>query len=469
MAEIPASALDARDRKRFANAQLAMERGNAEYAVELCGSILEEQPACLEARRLLRKAQQRLYGEKSGSLNRVFTSVFGLAVAAVGNIYLKRDPAKALAMAEMTLNSDPYHAKALSLAARGAESLGLYETEAFCLETICDRYPDNADKLERLCEALINVGHTDKALSIAERLTTLRPSNTHVQELVKSASVAHSINKGKWADSDKDFRSKLKDQRESETLERANRVAADDSVQHSRIQDLLAQIHRDPQNLDVYKMLVRALIAQEDYDRALQWMDKAFALPQAEADATLRQLRSELRVRRLEQEIYDLRAKGEGDDPAFAERIREREDELKQLRLEEAEKLVSQFPNDYIQRFKYGELLLAHGDVDGAIQQFQISQRSPSLKMRSLVLLGKCFMAKGLYDLAHEQFETASEGVTVMDDFKKEVLYQLALCCENLKRKEEAMRHYKAIYSNDIGFRDVARKIDSFYGGKRRR
>ena len=103
------------------------------------------------------------------------------------------------------------------------------------------------------------------------------------------------------------------------------------------------------------------------------------------------------------------------------------------------------------------------GDIDAGIQQFQISQRSPSLRLKSLVLLGRCFMEKKLFDLALEQLQHAVEGINVMDDFKKEVLYLLAECYEKLERPEEAIEQFKAIYSNDIGYRDVAEKIDAFY------
>src|SRR5690606_34605561 len=134
----------------------------------------------------------------------------------------------------------------------------------------------------------------------------------------------------------------------------------------------------------------------EDYASALSWLDRAFLLPQAEGDVYLRQLRSDLSMKRLEAEIDQL-ARGEAPDAA---RIQDLERKLADLRLEEAGKLVEQFPNDYGQRLKYGQYLLDAGRLDEAIQQFQVSQRSPNLKSRSLVALGRSFMAKGLYDLA---------------------------------------------------------------------
>ncbi len=240
-------------------------------------------------------------------------------------------------------------------------------------------------------------------------------------------------------------------------------MVVDEEGGEERASDLMEAIHRDPQNVDNYKLLVRSYMNQEDFDAALRWLDKAFALPEAENDAPLRQLRSELRVNRVERELFDLKRElGSGDESE--EKARALEEELLSLKLEESRKLVDQFPNDYSQRFKYGSYLLESGNTDSAIQQFQISQRSPSLRLKSLVLLGKCFMAKGLYDLALEQLDQAGESLHTMDAFKMEVLYLLAQCYEKLDKPESAIEQYKSIYSSDISYRDVASKIDAFYG-----
>lgn len=463
MSIVPINSLDPRVQKQFANAKAAIDRGNYEYAVDICIRLLELHPACLEVRETLRDAQCSVYDHGKSFFGDLIKKGMCCAIAAWGRLNLKKKPALAMSLGERALSEFPYSTVALSLVAHGARSLSLSETEAFCLQGICDRFPDNATKLERLCKALIEVGNTDEALIVAERLMSLRPGNTDVQELVKSASVAHSINRGKWADKGQDFRSKLKNKEESEALEKANRVYEDRDTGSIRTQDLIEQVHGDPQNVDHYKNLVKALVAKEDFENAISWLDKAFKLPRAEADLYLRQIRSDLRLKKTEKELFLLRSDASVDEVQRAERMRELDSELAALKLDEAKKLVDHFPNDYGQRFKYGELLLRAGDIDTAIQQFQISQRSPSLKQRSHVLLGKCFIAKGLHDLALVQLEVAEEAAIVMDSFKKEVLYLIANCHEALGDQAAAIGKYKSIYASDIKFKDVASKIDAFY------
>jgi len=50
-----------------------------------------------------------------------------------------------------------------------------------------------------------------------------------------------------------------------------------------------------------------------------------------------------------------------------------------------------------------------------------------------------------------------------MDVLKKDIIYQLAECYEGMGRRQDAITEYKLIYSEDIGFRDVADKINAFY------
>ena len=122
----------------------------------------------------------------------------------------------------------------------------------------------------------------------------------------------------------------------------------------------------------------------------MEWLDKAFALPEAEADAPLRQLRSELKVNRVERELFDLRreiAENGGSD----EQLKALETELLELKLGESRKLVEQLPNDWSQRCKYGEYLFESGNI----------------------------MAKELFDLALEQLKQPAESLTVVDELKR--------------------------------------------------
>ncbi|MBK1878649.1 tetratricopeptide repeat protein [Pelagicoccus mobilis] len=466
MAEVPLKELDRRVRKQFENARIAVERGNFEYTIEICSSILAENPGCLEVRHLLRQAQQSVFAKQGrGFLLKSKLAVEVRTLVVYGKPYIKKNPGLAMQYGERALSRNPVDAGALSLVAAGAEELGLYETAVFCLQNICDSETKDFALMKRYCEALIQIGETNQAVSIAERLKQLKPENSIIQELVKSASVAHSINKGKWAEEEQDFRSKLRDEDLAGALERENRLIQDSDDLHGKARELVDAIHRDPQDLDLYKELVKVYLFTDEYREALVWLDKAAQLPQATADVVLKQLRSEIMIKATELDLQKLLNESKGDEDSV-ERIQKLEHDLELLKLEESRKLVEQFPNDYGQRLSFGELLLSAGQVDEAIREFQVAQRSNSLKQRAFVMLGRSFSKKRLFDLALEQFDQAIAETPGMDDFKKDVIYSSAECCEAIGDKEDAIRRYKLIYANDISFRDVANKIDRFYSSE---
>ena len=54
-------------------------------------------------------------------------------------------------------------------------------------------------------------------------------------------------------------------------------------------------------------------------------------------------------------------------------------------------------------------------DHDGAMQEFQMAQRNPQLKGPSLIRIGHCLAAKGLTEMAIENFDAALEACPRMD------------------------------------------------------
>ena len=53
-----------------------------------------------------------------------------------------------------------------------------------------------------------------------------------------------------------------------------------------------------------------------------------------------------------------------------------------------------------------------------------------------------------------------------MDEVKKDVVYQMGILAEQMGRKEEAIAFFKEIYSVDIKYRDISRRIENSYQKK---
>ena len=164
-----------------------------------------------------------------------------------------------------------------------------------------------------------------------------------------------------------------------------------------------------------------------------------------------------MKIRKIEREVADLSRAG---NTAAAEA---KQTELDTFLLADARERVERYPNDLQFRYELGVLLFEHEDINGAIQQFQLSQRNPQRRIRSLYYLARCFKSKHQYDIASEQLTKAAAELSTMDDTKKDILYELGDVYEAMKQMDKAREYYKQIYAVDISYRDVAQKIDSSY------
>jgi tetratricopeptide (TPR) repeat protein len=136
--------------------------------------------------------------------------------------------------------------------------------------------------------------------------------------------------------------------------------------------------------------------------------------------------------------------------------------ERQQYELSRARQLADKYSNDLQLRFDLGLLYFKNQRWNEAIQEFQKAQASPHKRIQSLNYLGQCFTRRGLHDLAVRAFQTAIREKENFDDEKKELIYELGDALEKSGKANEAIEQFKLIYEVDIGYRDVADKIDSF-------
>ncbi|HEY5552089.1 MAG TPA: hypothetical protein VIK52_09380, partial [Opitutaceae bacterium] len=217
-----------------------------------------------------------------------------------------------------------------------------------------------------------------------------------------------------------------------------------------------ARASREPDNLNHIRDVIQAHRELGNHTAALEWVRTARAIPSGAADPGLERLETELGETDLEARI------SAGGDPTGALAA-----QLAALRLANAKALVERYPNDHEARYRLGALYYEGDHFDAAIAQFQAAQRGPKVRLQALAGLGACFQAKGLFDLAIVQYEAARGEISAMDDTKKHIVYQLARCHELMGNADHAIAEYKLIYAADIGYADVAGKINEYYAQRR--
>lgn len=466
MEEIPLKDLDNRLQKQIENARKAIDK-NPTYAVDILANIVSRNPACLEARKILRQAQQRAAKGKTKGLGGLLNKVTNIPFSMGSDAKIKKDPQKVIDSAEKMLSANPDNVAAHNTIGAAAEILELDSTAVFAYETVRKLEPSNTGNAKALMSVLIKTGQSEEAIRIGDAAYRADPSDDEVQALIKKASVEQTMEKGKWEE-DKSFRDKLKDEDEAQKLEQAGRAKTGESGLRSMIADAKEAVADDPDNMNHYREIASNYRKLGEYDNALEWVAKARTLEAGRADINLERLVGTLEREKMQKAIADVETRIEEnpDDAVAQAELEKLHSEERAYRLEQCEDLVQRYPNEYSYRYELGELYLEDGKVDGAIKELQLAQRAPKVRVGSLVLLGKAYLKKGFHDLAAEQLNTAKSEIPGMTDQKKDVLYQLGTAYEQQGDMDKAMVEFKALYGADISYRDVSQKIDDFYSNK---
>jgi tetratricopeptide (TPR) repeat protein len=463
MAEVSVASLDPRHQKLIENARVALERGNFDYVLEVTAQVLKAAPGCLPVRKLQRVAQLRRSRGKGGGFMARISS--GLSTAPFMFGANRKDPVSLLEAAETLLTKDPNNITALKMLAEAAGALKLPETVAFALDAIREIEPENRANLLALGEAWLAAGKPGEALRIADEILRMKPVDADAQNLMRKSSVAQTVVKHSWDQQTTTYRDKLRDEAQAVSLEQSAKVVTADVMTKRLLDEALARVAKEPLNLVHYRSVSQAYRQLGNLDEALAWLRKARQQPTGRTDSALEKQEAELATAVIEKRMKEAEA-ALAAVPADADaqaKLAAARKELAEFKLTEAKRYVERYPNDHATRYSLGSLLLELGQVDAAIAQFQQAQKGPQVRVASLVGLGRCFKAKQLYDLAVAQLNTAKSELSTMDNAKKDIVYELGSCYEAMGKPDAAIAEFKAIYSEDIGFRDVADKINAYY------
>jgi len=455
--------LDPRLQKQVENARKAGDKGQFQYVADICMGILERQPGCLDVRRILHNARLRS-GKKAGGLGRFIGKVTSAPLQMKARKEMGQNPEALMHEAEKFLNSDAGNIDALKILAQAASSAEYWKTAVFVWEEVRKQAPDDTVAANNLAEAHINAGDPEQAVQVAQGVLDVTPANEAAQEMLRKASVAISMKKGKWEEGG-DFRDKLKDSDEAIELEQAARSANDEETLTKLVERAKEKLEKEPDNIGYYREIAGHYRKMDKPSEALEWIGKARELPGGKSDTALERTAYDLQTRVYKKDIEEKEAHLEenpGDEKA-REELEKLQAEFHKFRLENAARMVEKYPNDNSYKYDYGLLLLDDGQYDKAIQQFQKSQNDPKVRIGSLLNLGRAYRGKRMYDLAADTLENAKGESSLMNDSKKEVIYELAQTYEDAGKTDQAIEEYKAIYAADIGYKDVADKVNAYY------
>lgn len=465
MPEIELTGLPRELRQLHTKGVEALQRDNFEYAVELFMQVLRGAPGCVDVRRALRRAQVGKAGAKSGLFKKMLSGASTAPLLAKGQLALRSDPGEALQLAEQILAADPNSSPGLKLAAEAALAMEMPRSAVLALEVLARNHPDDKETVIRYGSALADIGEVVRAEQALVNLRRQFPNDPEVAQALKNLSARRTLNEGGYEKAQQEggsYRDMLKDKAEAVRLEQENRTVRSDDVNERLIAEYESRLAgADRGNVKLMRSLAEIYAQKKRFAEARKYYDLLKSTDAAN-DPGLDKAMADLRVKELEHQMTQLDPTAED----YAEKQAELSAGKQAAQLEDCRRRVEKYPTDMALRYDLGVLYFQAGKIGEAIQEFQKAQTNPHKRIPAMSQLAQCFGKRKMYDLAARTLQNALKEKLVFDDEKKDLIYNLGVMLEQMGKREEAIEQFKQIYETDIGYRDVAAKVDAYYAGQ---
>ena len=450
-------------RELYQKGATALQRQNFDYAIAIFQQVLQREPAFLECRQALRAGQIKKVGGSTGFFKKMLGGASNSPLIAKAQMAKSR-PVEAMVIAEQILENDPQGSTGNKILAESAMAAGLPKTACFAYEILLKTASKDYELGMAYGAALAASGQTAKAEANYVELMRVYPQKGEISAALKNLSARQTLNEGGYealADGTGSYRDILKNKDEAVKLEQEARAVKTDDVAGNLIADYESRLVHEPRNLKLVRSVAELYAQKKDYDKSLEYYERIRASEQG-ADASLEKAISEIVLKRFDQLLSQLDA----SNPDHAAQIEQIKGERAGFQLDEIKKRAERYPTDLQIKFDLGLLFYQLGKFNEAMAEFQKAQANPQRRLQAMAYFGQCLAAKGMNDMAARKLQEALKEKPGFDDEKKELIYMLGSVLEKMGKKEEAIDQFKQIYENDMGYKDVAAKVDAYYSGQ---
>lgn len=441
-------------KKHLSNAADAVKRRNYPFAIKLYGQLLALQPDSGEARRGLRQALfKKAEAKKPSKLTAVVGGGVHLLTASLARLIGKHAAAaKAL---ERYLVLDPLSEAANVKLGDSLERAGHTQSALAVFQAFAEQQPRCLEACRRAGALLYEAGRNDESLEMYELALKIDPRDQESLKARKNLAAEGAL-KRSGMESAQSSRDLIKDKQMHQKLEKSSRLQLSAEEISAELDELEAKLGENP---DDRKLLLRIADLREmdkDLDGALDLLERAARLDPQNSELAGRA--GDLRLRQQEKRVRD--AQGRGDEVA----ARNAQRALDEMRVNEFRRRVEHNPTDLGLRFQLGSALLATGALDESVAELQQAVRDPRNKTEAHRALGQAFRGKGMSELAMGQLQKALESASSIGDGRKAILYEIGALAGEIGDTGRALSCFTQILEQDIGFRDVAQRVQELKG-----
>ena len=449
----------------FQKATEAAQRENLDYAIALFNQLLVNEPAFFECRKALRQAQFKKAGTAStGFFKKMLSGAGSSPQVAKAQMVLRNNPAGAMAIAEEILNGDPGSSAGHRIIVEAATTLELPRTAVLSYETLGKNSPKDKKLIIEYAKAVAAIGEGTRAEKLLMDLMREMPTDNEINQALKDLSARKTLNEGGYAALESgqgSYRDVLRNKEQAVALEQEGRIQKSEDMAENLITEYETRLRNEPKNLKLLRDLAELHTQKNQFNEALAYYEQLKRSDMGN-DSSLDQAITNTKMRQFDQQITEVNP----FDPNHAELVAGLKEQKANFQLAECQKKMERFPTDMAIRYEMGVLYFQAGKYNEAAAEFQKAKNNPHKRVPAINYLAQCFVKKKMYDMAARNFQTAIEEKQVFDEEKKDLIYNHGSVLETMGKKVEAIDQFKILYEADMGYRDVAKKVDDFYAGQ---
>jgi tetratricopeptide (TPR) repeat protein len=376
---------------------------------------------------------------------------------------LRKNPLEAIQIAEQILNSDANSSGGHKLLAEAALASQMPREAVMSLEILVANSPKDKDLTYQLAEALADSGRKTEGEDALVALQKHHPSDGEINSKLKDLSARKTLDEGGYgalADGKGSYRDVLRNKAEAVSLEQEKRQVKTDDAAESLIKDWESRLKAEPNNMKMLRNLAETHLQRKEFDKALVYYDRMVAADGGNDSALMKQV-ADVKVKKFDFAVSQL----DTTAPDYAERAAQLKAERQAFQLEECKARAERYPTDLLIQFELGQLYFEGGKITEAMQAFQKSERNPNKRIQSITFLAKCMEKRNMFDMAARRLTEVVKEKLTFDEEKKDLVYTLGCIYQKMNKKDESIEQFKLIFEVDMGYKDVAKRVEDHYAG----
>ena len=420
--------------KLFEHAQRCLEKDDHDYANQLFTQCVVEDPDNLiYLQRFLANLQKKYGDNKKGG------KLAGLKIksrrSALAKAAGKGDWPAAFQAGCAALAINPWDIPTLLAMAEACDELGINECQLYYLRWAMDVDAKDVAVNRHAALTLQRIGQFDQAIACWHRVEQAKPHDEEALQAISRLSVEKTIHAGGF-DGDS-----------------------------SPVEKLQAALAADPTQVENYLLLADLLIRDARLDEAEQLLERGLSASGG-GDLNIRDRLEEIQLRRARHQlaIAENRHAQEPTEETQQHVVHFRK-LANQIELEVYAVRADRDPGNAGLKFELGLRLKRAGKTKEAITTLQAACSDPQRKSLALLELGECFQKLQQYESALASYEQAVEAALEItgeadSEVRRLALYRAGVLATGLRELDRAERHLTELAGLDIGFRDVADRLD---------